>query len=131
MTDELDTIDWQQTIVASARLLINTPVVQGYIDWYSITERWVVNLDRTITPALTVGAQTINKPSWTVNMWAWQSSLVVTNSLVTTSSIIFAIPRTADATCVVKSVVPANWSFTITTESATAETSIGFFLLNT
>ncbi len=131
MTDTLDTIDGQQKIVASARILIDTPVIEWILAGYKITERWMINLDTTITPALTVGAQTINKPSWTVNFAAWASTLVVTNSLVTTSSNVFAVVRTADETALIKSIVPIAWSFTITLNAnATAETSVWFLVMN-
>lgn len=85
----------------------------------------------TNTTAGTTGAQTINKPSGTVNFAAAASSLVVTNSTVTTSSIVFAVVRTNDSTATIKNVVPASGSFTITlTAAATAETSVGFFVIN-
>ncbi len=86
-------------------------------------------LSRTITPAGTTGAQTINKPAGTVNMGAGQGTLVVTNALVTTSSIIFVVMRTADAAASFKNVVAANGSFTINlTAGAAAEASIGFWV---
>lgn len=85
----------------------------------------------TNTASGTTGAQTINRPSGTVNFAAGASSLVVTNSLCTTSSIVFAVVRTNDATAVIKNVVPAAGSFTITLNAAaTAETSVGFFVIN-
>lgn len=87
--------------------------------------------DPTNTAAGTTGAQTINKPSGTVNFAAGASSLVVTNSLVTATSIVFAVVRTNDTTAVIKNVVPAAGSFTITLNAnATAETSVGFFVMN-
>ena len=90
-----------------------------------------VNLDRTITAGGTTGAQTINKIAGTVNFAATATTLVVTNSLVNTSSIVYAVVRTADATAEIKSVVPAAGSFTITlSAAATAETSVGFFVTN-
>jgi hypothetical protein len=85
----------------------------------------------TITAGGTTGNQTINKSSGTVNFAASATSLTVTNSLVTTSSIVFAIVRTNDATAEVKNVVCSSGSFVITlTAAATAETSVGFFVLN-
>lgn len=87
--------------------------------------------DATITPAGTNGAQTINKPSGTVNFAAGASSLVVTNSLCSTNSLVFAEVRSNDATAVIKNVVPAAGSFTITLNAAaTAATSVGFFIIN-
>ncbi len=90
-----------------------------------------VALLATNTAAGTTGAQTINKPSGTVNFAAGASSLVVTNSLCTTASLVFAAIRTNDATAIIKNVVPAAGSFTITLNAAaTAETSVGFFIIN-
>lgn len=85
----------------------------------------------TVTAGGTTGAQTINKISGTVNFAAAATSLVVTNSLVSTTSLILPVVRTNDATCAVKNVVAGAGSFTITmTAACTAETSVGFFVLN-
>jgi len=85
----------------------------------------------TNTPAGTTGAQTIDRPSGTVNFAAAASALTVTNALCTTSSIVFATVRTNDTTAVIKNVVPGAGSFTINLEAAaTAETSVGFFIIN-
>jgi hypothetical protein len=84
-------------------------------------------MDATITTAGTTGAQTINKGEGTVNFAAAATSLVVTDSLVTTSSVIVPVMRTNDSTCRIASVVPASGSFTINmTAACTAETSVGF-----
>ena len=73
----------------------------------------------------------INKINGAVNIAAAGSSVVVTNSYATASSTVFAIPQTNDATCAVKNVVPAGGSFTITmTATCTAETRVGFFVVN-
>lgn len=85
----------------------------------------------TNTAGGTTGAQTINTPSGTVNFAAAATSLVVTNALCTTASIVFAVVRTNDATAIIKNVVPAAGSFTINLDAAaTAETSVGFFIIN-
>lgn len=90
-----------------------------------------ISQDATVTAGGTTGAQTINKPTGTVNFAAGASSLVVTNSLVTTSSLIFAEVRTNDSTALIKNVVPASGSFTIRLNAAaTAETSVGFWVIN-
>lgn len=87
--------------------------------------------DTTITGSGTTGDQTINKPSGTVNFAAAATSLVVTNSLCTANSIIFAVVRTNDTTAIIKNVTPAAGSFTIRLNAAaTAETSVGFFIIN-
>lgn len=88
-------------------------------------------LDATNTAAGTTGAQTINKPSGTVNFAAAATTLVVTNSLVSTASLVFCVVRTNDSTATIKNCVPASGSFTITlTAAATAETSVGFLVVN-
>ncbi|MGA9769172.1 MAG: hypothetical protein WBV94_09035 [Blastocatellia bacterium] len=88
-------------------------------------------VDQTITAGGTTGAQTINKAAGTVNFAAGASSLVVTNNLVTASSLVFAVVRTNDATATIKNVAPTSGSFTITlTANATAETSVGFHVIN-
>ena len=85
----------------------------------------------TNTTAGTTGNVTINRTSGTCNFAAAASSLVVTNNLVTTASIVFAVVRTNDTTATIKNVVPAAGSFTIRLEvAATAETSVGFFVIN-
>jgi hypothetical protein len=85
----------------------------------------------TNTSAGITGAQTIDRPSGTVNFAAGASALVVTNSLVATTSIVFAVVRTNDSTAYVKNVVPTGGSFTINLgAAATAETSVGFWVIN-
>lgn len=84
----------------------------------------------TVTAAGTTGAREINKPMGTINFATAASTLVVTNSLVTATSIVLAVVRTADSTATIKSVVPSTGSFTITLGAgATAETSVGFIVL--
>lgn len=79
----------------------------------------------------TVGAVTISKASGRVNIAAAGTSIVVTNTLVTAAAHVMAVASTNDATCWVKSVVPAAGSFTLTTNAAcTAQTSFDFFLIN-
>lgn len=86
---------------------------------------------KTITPAGTTGAATINRAIGSVNFAASSNSLVVTNSFATTSSIVIATARTNDATCGVKNVVSAGGSFTINmTANCTTETAVGFQVLN-
>ena len=84
----------------------------------------------TVTAGGTTGNQTIDKPTGTVNIAAAGTAVTVTNSLVTANSIVFAVIRTNDATARITSVVPASGSFVINIEAATAEVSIGFFVLN-
>ena len=59
------------------------------------------------------------------------TTVTVTNSLVTTSSIVYAVVRTNDGTATIKNVVPAAGSFVINLgAAATAEVSIGFVVFN-
>jgi hypothetical protein len=91
-----------------------------------------VELKHTNTAGGTTGAQTIDKPSGTVNFAAAATTLLVTNSTCTATSLIFVTMRTADATAVLSNmVVPGVGSFTITmTVAPTAETSVGFLVIN-
>lgn len=98
---------------------------------FGVTAAGKISVDQTITAGGTTGAQTINKPSGTVNFAAGASSLVVTNNNVTTSSLVFCVIRTNDATAVIKNVVSGSGTFTITLNAAaTGETSVGFFVVN-
>ena len=111
----------------NALLVQNTTVS----DLYKIEANGKISYLATNTAAGTTGPQTINRPSGTVNFGIGAGSLVVTNSLCTTSSIVFATVRTNDATAYIKNVVPAAGSFTINLgANATAETSVGFFIIN-
>jgi hypothetical protein len=84
-----------------------------------------------ITPAGLTGTVTIDKPAGTVNIAGGASSNVVTNVHVTANSIVFATARTNDATCSVKNVVAGAGLFTVNmTAACTAETSVGFLVIN-
>lgn len=80
----------------------------------------------------TPGAATINKPSGQASIAAGASSVVITNSTVTTASIIIVPLQATDATCTsVKSVVPASGSFTVNVNAnCTAATKLGFVVHN-
>jgi hypothetical protein len=112
-------------------LYIN-PTITAAADFRAIeTTAGKVVFWATNTASGTTGAQTINKTSGTVNFAAAATSLVVTNSLVTTASIIMCVVRTNDTTATIKNVVPAAGSFTINlSTAATAETSVGFMVIN-
>lgn len=90
-----------------------------------------LTLPKTITAGGTTGAQTINKTSGSVNFAAAATSLVVTNSLCTTSSVIHCTIATNDATAANVKAVAAAGSFTIYLSTApTAETRVNFLLTN-
>lgn len=85
----------------------------------------------TVTAGGTTGNRTINKISGTVNFAASATAITVTNGFVTANSIVMAVVRTNDTTATIKNVVPSSGSFIITlTAAATAETSVGFFVVN-
>jgi hypothetical protein len=87
------------------------------------------NFPNTVTAAGTVGAQTISKPFGTVNFAAGATTLVVTNTTVTTTSKIFVQVYGTDTTALYARVTRANGSFTITLNAAaTAETAVAFFI---
>jgi hypothetical protein len=88
-------------------------------------------VDKTVTAGGTIGAQTINKTAGSVNFAAAAASVVVTNSLVATSSIIMATVATNDATMKSVQAVAAAGSFTLYANVApTAETRVNFLVLN-
>lgn len=98
---------------------------------FFVSSSGATDYENTNTAGGTVGAQTINKPCGTVNVAAAGTSLVVTNSLVSTSTILSVQARTNDSTCAVKNYVPGSGSFTINmTAGCTAETSVGFCILD-
>lgn len=86
----------------------------------------------TDTSAGVTGNRTINKMAGSVNLPAGGNSIVVTNSLVTTSTKVLAVIATSDATAVIRSVVPASGSFAVNMSTApTAETRINWVIINT
>lgn len=89
------------------------------------------NLSKTITAGGTTGTQTINKHSGSVNFAAAATSLVVTNSLVATTSIVQCTVATNDATMKSVQCVPASGSFTMfSNAAASAETRVNFTVSN-
>lgn len=81
------------------------------------------------TPGTTV---TINGISGRFQLSSGAASIVVTNSLVTATSIVMVMLETNDATATfLKSVVPAAGSFTVTVNAnATATTKFSFFVVS-
>ena len=107
------------------------PTLQVVEEKLSISGNGSLNFRRTVTAGGTTGAQTIDRAVGTVNFAIAATTLVVTNSLVNTSSIVFATRRTNDATCFIASVESGSGSFTIRmTAACTAETSVGFLVTN-
>lgn len=90
-----------------------------------------LRVDATITAGGTTGAQTISKNAGSVNFAASAQTLVVTNTRVTTSSVIVATVATDDATALNCKAIPANGSFTLKLNAtATAETRVNWVVLN-
>ncbi len=90
-----------------------------------------ITLQATNTAAGTTGAQAISKASGKVNFAAAATSLVVTNTLCTTASIVWPTMLTNDTTARNVWAVPAAGSFTIYMDPApTAEVAVGFLVLN-
>lgn len=71
------------------------------------------------------GAQTINKPIGKAAIAAGASSVVITNSLVTSGSVVLITPHARDTTCKELIAVPANGSFTVS-GSANATAALPF-----
>lgn len=114
---------------------LSTYTTNGFVKTSASTGALIVEnaptLDRTITAGATTGDQVINKAAGTVNFAAAATAITVTNNLVNTSSIIFAVVRTNDSTALIKNVVPGNGSFVIRLNAAAnAETSVGFWITN-
>lgn len=87
--------------------------------------------DKTYTASGTTGDQTINKPSFSVNFAAGQSSLIVTNSFITENSLVLCTVQTNDAAALIKNAVPANGSVTIRLNApADAETKVACLVVN-
>jgi hypothetical protein len=87
--------------------------------------------DSTVTPSGTNGARTINRSAGSVNFAIGAASVVVTNSLVTTDSIILATVATNDATMFAVEAVAANGSFTLFGNATpTAATRVNFLVIN-
>ena len=122
-------------VVAGAPIAgTNATITNSYALWVQAgVSRFESKLsfDATMTAGGTTGAQTINKPTGSVNFAAGATTLVVTNNLVTTSSIVLVQQNTNDATATVKDVEIASGSFTIRLlAAATAETKVSFIVFN-
>lgn len=115
-------------IERSAANRLKTTDAAGNLGDYELRKLFV---NATNAAAGTTGAQTIDKAAGTVNFAAAATSLVVTNSLVSAASLVLCFVRTNDTTATIKNCVPGAGSFTITlSAAATAETSVGFIVIN-
>lgn len=113
--------------------LTNQDVILGSnnLERMRITGAGGINFSATNTAAGTTGAQTINKSAGSVNVAAAGTTLVVTNSLVTTASLVFLQVYGTDATATSARVTVATGSFTIILNAAaTNETKVAFRVIN-
>lgn len=117
----------------AARMTSNNKLLLGYTtDQGTGTVQILggLGLDKTITPAGTTGARTINKAAGSVNFAAAATSLVVTNSLVTGNSVIQATIGN-DSTAKSVTCVAAAGSFTLRPGAApTGEVRADFLVIN-
>lgn len=103
----------------------------GALVMNAITIGGAVSMGKTVTAAGTTGARTINLPTGAVNFAAAATSLVVTNNLVSTSSIVLCTVGTNDTTMKSVACVPTANTITITANAAaTAETRVYFMVTN-
>lgn len=79
----------------------------------------------------TPGAATINKPSGQVAVASGASSVVVTNSLVSSTSVVLCVLQDATDALYIRSVVPGAGTFTITLSGVTTGArKVGFVVIN-
>lgn len=99
-------------------------------DYFRVDRNGKVYVDGTTTAAGTTGARTIDQPTGSVNFLATATSLVVTDSLVSTSDYIMCTVQTNDTTAKSCAAVPAAGSFTLyLNAAATAETKVAFWVI--
>jgi hypothetical protein len=97
---------------------------------FFVSKDGALGFDKTVPNPGTTGAITINKPAGGVRLAAGQSSVVVTNSLVTSSTHILATVATNDSTLKSVNVVPSAGSFTVTgNAAATGEVLIRWIII--
>lgn len=101
------------------------------VERFRITAAGGLVINTTTTTVGTTGNQTINKPSGTVNIAAGGTTVTVTNSLVTSASLVHVFLRTVDTTAKSAVVVANSGNFVVTLDAAaTSEVSIGFTVFN-
>jgi hypothetical protein len=91
----------------------------------------LVFLPKTTTTAGTTGNRTINSINGNFRIAAAGTTVTITNSYVDAESNVFCVIRSNDATATIKNVVPSAGQFIVNLgAAATAEVSIGFFVVN-
>jgi hypothetical protein len=126
MTDTVQLVDdalWGDTVIAINH---NTDVVNASL----LTKLTDADVKLQSEVASTTGDVTINKPMGRVSFVTGDTTLVVTNSLVTANSNVFCVVLAAD-TATIKNVIPAAGSFNILlTAGASAELQVAFMVVN-
>lgn len=98
---------------------------------HAVIQTLGVRVHTTPTTAGTTGARTINDYAGTINIAAGQTSIVLTNSLITANSLVIPIVRTNDTTMKSAVVICAAGSCTFYPNAApTGEVSIGWIVIN-
>lgn len=127
-TNPSGTQDVGLTRSAAGIVRVVNSFVSGQLRDLEVRQHYV---DATMTASGTTGDRTINKSAGSVNFAAGASSLTVTDSLVTTNSIVIATIQTDDATATSVKAVPGSGSFTLKLNAAaTAETKVAFLVIN-
>jgi len=111
---------------------IFSPLVDNTVSLGAVSLGWsafYAHYAASTTPGTAV---TINGMSGRFQLSAGNASIVVTNSLITVTSIVMVMLETNDATATfLKSAVPANGSFTVTVNAnATATVKFSFFVVS-
>lgn len=109
-----------------------SPIINGGASLGTSNNGWrQLHIAQTLTPSGRTGNATLTTAAGSVRVASGQRTVTVTDSLCSRKSLVFAVVRTADATAYVKNVVPADGSFVVNLgAAATAETEIGFHILN-
>ncbi len=88
-----------------------------------------ISFDRSDAAVGATGSRVVSTKAGTARIAAAGTSVTVTNSLVTTGSLIFSTLRSNDATAYVKNIVCSDGSFVIRLgAAATAEVEIGWLV---
>lgn len=99
--------------------------------YFTVSSLGDIGLSKTITATGTNGAQTINKPTGSVNFAIGATSLVVTNALVTANSVIQVTVQGGDVTMTSAGITQTAGSFTIIPNAApTAANRVNFTITN-
>ena len=129
--------DTRLEVVKDDGTVIEIPIIQSSVIAENITGNITGTLTSTIAPRLTYladpaepGACTINHPSGRAAVALGATSVVITNSLVTTATICLIVPLANDATATTyKAVCTANTITVTVNAAATADWPFQFVLI--